>query len=122
MNCHGKHSSILRSCPKRKQKVDDHLETKQQEAKQEQQQQSSTVNNNPLTDNNFPSLKRENNPSNQQISNEPLQGFWSNNTINQQQHNHNTQHQPNNQQSHEWEIKLSIAGRYDIKRRPGNIP
>ena len=62
-NCGGKHIAIAKSCPKRKEKINEKENEKQQTNLQIQQQQKQPSN--PLLLDNFPALNTGNNPSSQ---------------------------------------------------------
>ena len=116
-NCGGKHIAIAKSCPKRKEKINEKENEKQQTNLQNQQQQKQPSN--PLSLDNFPALNTVNIPSAQPPQQNTVMA-WAN--TNNQNNNTNTTHSQQQQpisttqscnideyKKHEWEIKLSIA-------------
>ena len=113
-NCGGKHIAIAKSCPKRKEKINEKENEKQQINLQNQQQQKQPSN--PLSLDNFPALKTVNNPSTQPPQQNTVMA-WANTDIqnNNTDTTHSQQQQPiqpcniDEYKKHEWEIKLSIT-------------
>ena len=141
-NCGGKHISIARSCPTRKQKIQ-HQQQLEQVLQQQQMQQQQTNQPPQINLNNFPPLHptTKNQPnSNQQI---PQQTTSTNNPTAHVNHypstnnptvhvNHypspnnstaNVKHYPstnNNFEEHEWEMKLTITDTFAKMCAKGN--
>ena len=86
-NCGGKHIAIAKSCPKRKEKINEKENEKQQTNLQIQQQQKQPSN--PLLLDNFPALNTGNNPSSQPPQQNTVMA-WAN--TNNQNNNINTIH------------------------------
>ena len=117
-NCGGRHIAIAKSCPKRREKINEKENKEQQTNLQNQQQQKQP--NNPLSLDNFSALNTRYNPSSQPPQHNTTIA-WTN--TNNQNTNTNITHNQQKQspltiqpcnineefKKHEWEIKLSIA-------------
>ena len=117
VNCRGQHIAIAKSCPKRKEKINEKENKEPQTNLPNQQQQKRPSN--PLSQDNFPALNSVNIPSSQPPQQHTAMA-WAN--TNNQNSNvttiHSQQQQPisttqscntDEYKKHEWEIKLSIA-------------